>query len=94
MSAGGERLTWSPESGVSNAGILAVGKKECGKLICKYGQPHCLQSAVKKQTNTKKLTEKLKRAHCVCVESRKGLAAHLPAADLTAEGGCDWMISL
>lgn len=87
MSAGGERLTWSSVSGVSNAGILAVGKKECGKLICKYGQPHCLQSAVKKQT-------KLKRAHCVCIVSRKGLAAHLPAADLTAQGGCDWMIPL
>lgn len=28
-------LTWSSESRVSSAAILALGKKECGKKICK-----------------------------------------------------------
>lgn len=42
-------LTWTSECGVSDAGILTLGKKERGKLICKKDQPHCLQSAGQKQ---------------------------------------------
>lgn len=42
-------LTWTPECGVSDAGILSSGEKECGKLIWKKDQPHCPQTAGKKQ---------------------------------------------
>lgn len=35
-------LTWTPECGLSNAGILSVGEKERGELVEKNDQPHCL----------------------------------------------------